>query len=1003
MKWRFTFALVLALGAGESAWGRGGGGCLEQGTLILTPTGNVPVERLAAGDSVLTVSGGQLRQVTVQARIEVQPEEYLSLNTAGHTFRVTPEHPVAVGDGEFRQASHLRVGDTIRWWDGRQLRNAALLSVERVKATLPAYNLLVAPFGTFLANGILVHNKGCFLPDTPILRADGSSAFIRDVRPGDSLLAFTPEGNVVHALVRDVFTHDVKAYFVVSTEDMTLRVTAEHPFYVGNGTFKTLEALRVGDRVFAYDGQGLSAQRIIRLEKIETRTRVYNLQTDSPHTFFANGIAVHNKGGCFPAGTPVSTPHGKVAIEKLGAGDTVLAVDERGRVVRARVEALHETQSSLLSLITGAGELRTTTEHPLLTRDGSFRNAGACLPGDEVMILRGRALRPAAIHKRTEFTLPVTVFNLEVGSPHTFVAGGFVVHNKGGGCFPAGTKVQIPRGQIAIEQLAPGDKVWSVDNRNRIGVTTVKGIHATRSSMLVLETDHGKLRTTVEHPVRLADGAFREAGELRRDDAVLVWLNGQFEPAKVRARRIEPDEREVFNLEVGAPHTFIADGFVVHNKGGGFGGGHYRGGGGSSNGSGDDPAVAFLIFFGAVVVIVIIAAAAKNKRDEDLDFIFDRAAIAPKAMKTLKLLEFITKVDADFAPAELEKTAETTFVQLQKCWQAREYGPMKPLLMPDLYADHCAQLAGMIRNHEINVISGLEVKQIDIVNVRYTHNPNEREFTALITARAKDYYTDDRTREFLRGDYSPATFQEFWTFQLVEAKWQLREIEQSRESDALKDENFFEQFTDEGLENVYAEAASAGGPAGPWLEKEAATKATRIERLLNFLVTTDKTWDRRRMLERARQVFIGVFGAWERGDPAAIPSVDLFPEYATKLAEGIRQQKADGITVEYRNLCVRKVELILVRNFADNSLDEFTVRISAHAQYVVKRGGQVIQQDEYVSPFVEYWTFGRRNGLWNLKGSLPPAEGEQALARENVDEESSAEQLQWYYQKTRAV
>jgi predicted lipid-binding transport protein (Tim44 family) len=1000
----FTSVFLLALGAAETTWGRGGGGCLEQGTLILTPAGNVPVEQLRPGDAVLTVNAGKLRRATVQARIEVQPEEYLSLTVAGRTLKVTPEHPFAVGDGEFRLASHLRAGDTLRWWDGHRLQSAALGSIERVKAAHPAFDLLVAPFGMFLADGVLVHNKGCFLPDTPVLRADGSTAMIRDVRPGDSLLAFTAEGEIVHAVVREVLAHEVDEYLVVGTGNVVVRVTAEHPFYVGNGTFKTLDALRVGDRIFTYNGHELSAQKIVSLEKVQARTRVYNLRTDSPHTFFANGIAVHNKGGCFPAGTPVQTPAGDVAVEKLEPGDTVVAVDERGRVVRTRVEATHNARSPLLSLDTDAGELRTTAEHPLLLRNGDFRDAGACLPGDEIMVLRRRALHPTTIRKRTEFTEPVPVFNLQVSSPHTFIAAGFVVHNKGGGCFPAGTSVATPQGQIAIEQLAPGNMVLAMDAGQRLVQAAVRKLLVTRSPLLILTTDAGILRTTPEHPLQLAEGGFRAAGALIRGDRILVWRNGHSHVAIVQRTDTTLVQTEVFNLEVSAPHTFIADGFVVHNKGGGFGGGGYHGGG-SSGGSddGDDGSVvAFFIFFGAVVLILVIGAARK-KRDENLDFVFDRSAIAPKAMKTLKLLEFIAKVDPAFTPAELEKVAESTFVQLQKCWQARRYEPMKPLLMPDLYADHCAQLAGMIRNHEINVISGLEVKRIDIVNVRYTHNLDGREFAALITARAKDYYIDDRSREFLRGDDSLATFQEFWTFQLVDGSWRLREIEQSRESDALKDENFFEQFTDEGLNQVYAEAASSGGPVGPWLEKATETKATRIERMLNFLVTTDRIWNRQRMLERARQVFIQVFAAWERGDPAAIPSADLFPEYAAKLADGIGRQKADGVTAEYRNLCVRKVELILVRNFADNSRDEFTVRISAHAQYIVKQHGQLIQQDEYVSPFVEYWTFGRRDGLWKLKEVLPPAEGEQTLARENVDEESSPEQLQWYYQKTRAV
>jgi predicted lipid-binding transport protein (Tim44 family) len=922
----------------------------------------------------------------------------------GEELRIERATPADAARGEFREASHLRVGDTLQWWDGNAVRKGVIQSIASVAATRPAYNLLVAPFETFLAGGLWVHNKGCFLPETGILRADGTSIPISQVRSGETLIAFTTEGAVVPATVREVFTHEVDEFFEVATDGVSLRVTAEHPFYVGNGTFKTLETLRVGDRVFAYDGRGLSEQTILKIDRIHARVRVYNLQTDSPHTFFANAIAVHNKGGCFPAGTPVLTPQGAVSIETLRPGAVVLGVDERGRTVPTVVSATYMARSRLLILATGLGELRTTAEHPLAMEGGDFRDAGECRPGARIVALRNGRLHPTVVLGRKESEAPVPVFNVQVGPPHTFVAGGFVVHNKGGGCFPAGTMIRTARGQVTIEHLVPGDTVMGVDDLRRILETTVKAVTRTRSLVLFLSTDLGDLRTTAEHPVETATGEFREAGDLRRGDAVLVWRHNQFRTATVLAHQTGEPETEVFNLEVGAPHTFVADGFVVHNKGGGF---HSRSFGSGSSSGGNDPnsAKAFLIVVGCVVLFLVIAAAAKKKRerDEDLDFLFNRAAIAPKLNKTMKLLEFISKVDTTVAPPELSEIVESTFRQLQRCWQARQYDPMKSLLMPSLYADHVAQISGMIRNHEINVIDGLEIRQIDLVNVRYTHKPGDREFTALITASSRDYYIDERTQAFLRGDSTPAVFQEFWTFQLSEGKWLLREIEQTRESDALKDENFFEPFTDQGVEQVYGETAGQAGPSGPWLEKQTETKATRIERLLNFLVHTDALWNRQRMQERARQVFIRVFAAWEGGDPGSIPTADLFPEYAARLAEGIRQQSADGITAEYRNLCVRKVELILIRNFADNTRDEFTVRISAHAQYVVRRQGRIVRQDEYVSPFMEYWTFGRHEGVWKLKEVLPPADGETALTEENVDEESSPEQLQWYYQKTRAV
>ena len=76
-------------------------------------------------------------------------------------------------------------------------------------------------------------------------------------------------------------------------------------------------------------------------------------------------------------------------------------------------------------------------------------------------------------------------------------------------------------------------------------------------------------------------------------------------------------------------------------------------------------------------------------------------------------------------------------------------------------------------------------------------------------------------------------------------------------------------LTDQNLQGIYGEAAGQEGVAGPWLEKGVETKATRIERMLNFLAQTDKLWDRQRMQERAREVFLRVYLARESRGPGA--------------------------------------------------------------------------------------------------------------------------------------
>src|SRR5439155_15292703 len=156
--WLSLFPAIFALlvFVPGKALARGGGGCLAAGTPILTPQGSVPIERLQPGDSVWTILGGQLRPGTVQARIEVEVDDFLELSIAGRTLRVTPEHPFQIAPGIFRLASDLMPGDMVRLYQDRAMRSSRLISVKKLPLTTHdspltpslAYNLLVTPGGT---------------------------------------------------------------------------------------------------------------------------------------------------------------------------------------------------------------------------------------------------------------------------------------------------------------------------------------------------------------------------------------------------------------------------------------------------------------------------------------------------------------------------------------------------------------------------------------------------------------------------------------------------------------------------------------------------------------------------------------------------------------------------------------------------------------------------------------------------------------------------------------
>lgn len=601
------------------------------------------------------------------------------------------------------------------------------------------------------------------------------------------------------------------------------------------------------------------------------------------------------------------------------------------------------------------------------------------------------------------------------------LAVGQAVARGGGGCFAANTPVLLADGsEVPIQSIQPGERLLAFDSAGVITTATVRVVLVHDGCEVdELTAGDSSLRATPGHPFSVGSGVFRTVAELHPGDRIF-----RLGPMGLRAESITridrlPQPARVYNLCTDPPHTYFAGGFAVHNKGGGGGGGHgggghssggFHGGGGhhgghsSGGGGGSGPGMFMLLIFGVFMAVVIIKSArAKGSQGEDLDYCYSAGAVAAKAGKTAKLLAFLAREDPGMQPVDLQATVRGAFVQLQTCWTARDYAPMQPLMMADLYASHCTQIAGMKRNHETNIIADLEVLRIDLVHVRYMLKVDQSAFTALITARARDFYQDDRTGAFVRGDAAAATFQEFWTFQRQGVRWLLREIEQTRESDVLKEENFVEMFTDQQVRQVYADAADSTGPAGPWMGGALENKTTRTERLLNFLSQIDRHWKQDEMLERARQVYTRVKMAEESGD-ARSAAADLFPDAAARLQAELAARQARGLRTEYRNFCVRKAEILLVRNYNDNSRDEFTARISAHAQVIVRRAdGTEERHDADVVAFTETWTFGWLDGQWKFREALPPVQSRRVLEEENVDEGSSAQMMQWYYTKNRAV
>ncbi|WP_439623311.1 polymorphic toxin-type HINT domain-containing protein [Gemmata sp.] len=148
----------------------------------------------------------------------------------------------------------------------------------------------------------------------------------------------------------------------------------------------------------------------------------------------ALGVPVRTKVfGCVAAGTRLDGEAGAVAIEAVRAGDRVWGFDpEAGKRVLVTVRVVAASRAAE-TLVFG-GTLRVTANHPVFA-GGAWKDAGAVRPGDELVAADGSRVRAGEPRR---VLAAVDVYDLAVDGPHTFFAGGYLVHNKSIAAPPAG-------------------------------------------------------------------------------------------------------------------------------------------------------------------------------------------------------------------------------------------------------------------------------------------------------------------------------------------------------------------------------------------------------------------------------------------------------------------------------------------------------------------------------------------------------------------------------------
>ncbi len=156
--------------------------------------------------------------------------------------------------------------------------------------------LTVTNLGTVVGLLTLDYGTGaCFIIGTKINTTNGFQE-IQNLKIGDYVLSFNPStGEIAPKIITNTYIRKVEKFLEIELSNgVKIGVTHNHPFYIPKlGQFIDAEKLEIDTELLNHNGNNttiISIKEIIPLLQEE----VYDIKVDDFHTFFVEGVGVHN-------------------------------------------------------------------------------------------------------------------------------------------------------------------------------------------------------------------------------------------------------------------------------------------------------------------------------------------------------------------------------------------------------------------------------------------------------------------------------------------------------------------------------------------------------------------------------------------------------------------------------------------------------------------------------------------------------------------------------------
>ncbi len=134
----------------------------------------------------------------------------------------------------------------------------------------------------------------CFVKDTQITLADGSTKPIKKIKVGELVLGYKDNQVQPGKVIKTIFHPKEKAYLLITTEDnRKLKTTPEHLIFTGK-RYEPARALKPGSFLFVFKDNKLKPVKVKSVERKKEKVDLYNIEVENLHNFFAEGILCHN-------------------------------------------------------------------------------------------------------------------------------------------------------------------------------------------------------------------------------------------------------------------------------------------------------------------------------------------------------------------------------------------------------------------------------------------------------------------------------------------------------------------------------------------------------------------------------------------------------------------------------------------------------------------------------------------------------------------------------------